>query len=145
MGFITCPDFDEDVFVSFKTAPRLREALQQLGALKDVSCSFTVQESEQKPGTYEAREVSVDIPEVSVADLVGTWCAGTFKSFGLQKGWGFLKSTRFEEDVFVSFKTAPEVRDLCMQLGEWLTQTPVMFLLGERDGCKYEARGSKCR
>lgn len=139
-GFITSPDFTEDIFVSYKTAPELREAIKQLGALKDVSCSFTLMESEAKPGQFEAQGVSVDIPEVSAADLIGEWCPGTVKSFAEATGWGFLKCARFEEDVFVSFKTAPELRDICMRLGGSLKDTPVTFLLGVKND-KYEAQG----
>merc|ERR1711879_44521 len=46
----------------------------------------------------------------SAAAYVGTRVDGYFKSFNVEKGWGFLKSEHFEDDLFVSYKLAPTIQ-----------------------------------
>merc|ERR1712232_1451824 len=65
------------------------------------------------------------------AAYLGTWCEGSFKSFNATKGWGFLNSPNFGEDVFISFNTAPELRTLFGENPSKLDGTPVTFLLAE--------------
>mmetsp|Transcript_20595 Transcript_20595/g.57266 ORF Transcript_20595/g.57266 Transcript_20595/m.57266 type:complete len:429 (-) Transcript_20595:96-1382(-) len=147
-GFISCESFPEDVFVSFKLAPELEAAAGKIGDLTGQQVSFILARNPKKEGSYEAQEVSVSIDgsaEVASADAyVGQWCRGTFKSFSMKSGWGFLTCPNFADDVFVGFNSAPELRDIAMQLGS-LQDQKVTFLLQESKTTqgRYEAGGIK--
>jgi len=147
-GFLSGDDFPEDVFVNFKLAPTLRDA-EQLGvSIKGSRISFVPQENPAKPGSYEATNVALDdgmpLPEESedlgsgAASYLGRWVHGHIKSFNVQKGWGFLTSRSFEEDVFVNFKLAPNLQAAAH--GASLSGQLVTFLLqdGKTPG-SYEA------
>eukprot|EP00931_Biecheleriopsis_adriatica_P092490 TRINITY_DN662_c0_g1_i1.p1 TRINITY_DN662_c0_g1~~TRINITY_DN662_c0_g1_i1.p1 ORF type:complete len:317 (+),score=45.09 TRINITY_DN662_c0_g1_i1:48-998(+) len=186
-GFLKCPKFSEDVFVSYKTSPALTDIIQELanfGPIEGQACSFTVQQSKSNSEKYEAIEVGVSLfgskgqskgnfgpaakgqgkkgnigptSAVHLAPLpgkglakgkgkraagayVGQRCRGFIKSFNATKGWGFINSGSFPEDVFVSFKTSPELADLATQVQ--FAGEPVSFLLANSasNPGQYEAR-----
>lgn len=162
-GFLTCTQIPDDIFVNFKLAPGLRHASEVLGELRGKPVSFVLQESVSKPGSYEAKDVKVLYDDPSVArgakgmnkgmatwkgmgkskDMVmgkgkakgygpmGQWCQGWFKSFSTESGWGFLTCAGFPEDIFVSYKTAPNLRACAAELGGALKGHPAQLLLQE--------------
>lgn len=185
-GFLTCSHFSEDVFVSYRLAPNLREVNVQ----KDMTVEFLLQESATKPGTYEASGVrlaaGVAAPLAadmamwqgamanrfmqpmhmmqpmrqmnnmhmaggmmprhqggcmaqmtmpmgggaqSAAAFVGGFSVqGMVKSFNVEKGWGFLVSNQFQDDVFVSYKLAPGLRNVA-ESGTTLEGMSVSFVV----------------
>jgi len=141
-GFLAGDEFSEDVFVNFKLAPTLKEVAQSGVSLNGSRVRFVPRENQSKPGSYEATEVEFEedmaMPEADASSYVGQWVRGYFKSFNLQKGWGFLSSTSFPDDVFVNYKLAPNIRDAAQVAG--LQGQPATFLLkqGKTQG-SYEA------
>jgi len=147
-GFITCQDFSEDIFVSFNCAPRLREAAAMVKDLKGQTATFTLEESKNKPGSYEARDAQIeevvveasesieedDVCEGYEADpseLVGQRIKGTVKSFSSQKRWGFVSCTMFPNDIFLSFNTCPELQDKVAWMGDNFIGKDVILTLEE--------------
>lgn len=48
----------------------------------------------------------------SASQYVGQRLHGSFKSFNVEKGWGFLRCPRFADDIFVSYKLAPQLQGM---------------------------------
>eukprot|EP00930_Biecheleria_cincta_P085537 TRINITY_DN74919_c0_g1_i1.p1 TRINITY_DN74919_c0_g1~~TRINITY_DN74919_c0_g1_i1.p1 ORF type:complete len:539 (-),score=102.19 TRINITY_DN74919_c0_g1_i1:216-1796(-) len=166
-GFINCDNFPDDVFVSFNTSPELADVAEHLGDLAGTPVTFLLSGSASNPGQYEARNVKLNnltynqprLPAAtshgkantgqggkgkgkrSPVSLVGRRCSGHFKSFHVANRWGFISCDAFPDDVFVSFKTAPELASVAEQLGD-LAGQPVTFTLSNSasNPGQYEAR-----
>jgi len=131
-GFLITPSVSSDIFVSFNTAPELALVASQLGDLTGRSASFVLGDSSSHAGQLQAQEVYLDDDHYSGghASPGGEWSRGSFKSFNATKGWGFLVSPDIDGDIFVSYKTAPELRDIAYYYGS-LDGHPASFLVQE--------------
>mmetsp|Transcript_41876 Transcript_41876/g.51549 ORF Transcript_41876/g.51549 Transcript_41876/m.51549 type:complete len:470 (-) Transcript_41876:15-1424(-) len=121
-GFITCPDFDGDVYFQRRNLP---PQLQQSGMdLKGHPCIFETMDSQD--GKIKAAKVQV----------LGSVYVGLVKSVFAEKGFGFITSPDVDGDMY--FK-AKELGDSAWQF-EGLKGCEVQFQLVDMPDGKFQAK-----
>mmetsp|Transcript_7729 Transcript_7729/g.17133 ORF Transcript_7729/g.17133 Transcript_7729/m.17133 type:complete len:247 (+) Transcript_7729:1-741(+) len=120
-GFINCGEIGTDVFVSFKTAPDLRQLLQEYSVLEGLPVKFLLAESQTSYGQFEAKGIaaltSESYSDTAAPGAHANRCEGIFKYFDKASGYGELHCPAIDGDIFVSYETSPGLMQLVEVFG----------------------------